>query len=431
MHTLVALPYRALAAAAEAATALVPPTSTGKLARAFAERRAALAQVTGWATAERRRERPLLWVHAPSVGEGLMARPILERARAERPELQLAYSWFSPSAGRFARALAVDVASVLPFDTPGNAEAMLDALAPRALVFTRSDVWPVLAERAARLGIPVALVSAALTAASSRGVWSRLVLADAYRALSAVGAVGDDDAERLVALGVDRQRIVVTGDTRYDQVLARAAATDLGGTLLGPLAAGSAERPWVVAGSTWPADEAALLRAWGRLARSGTGPRLLIAPHEPTDAHCTPIVRWAAEAGLTLARQGAAGAPTSDVVLVDRMGVLGDLYALAAMAYVGGGFHAAGLHSVVEPAAFGVPVVVGPRHAGSRDAARLLAAGGARQVADAAELGVALGRWLQDGAARIAAGAAARGVVEGGRGATTRSWALITPLLDR
>lgn len=431
MHPLVALPYCALAAAADAATALVPRASEGKLARAFAERRGAVDHIAAWAAAHRRREQPLLWVHAPSVGEGLMARPILDRARAERPALQLAYSWFSPSAAPFGRALAVDVAGMLPFDTPGNAEAMLDALAPRTLAFTRSDVWPVLAEHAARRSIPVALVSAAVTAASSRGGWARLVLADAYRLLSAVGAVSDDDAERLVALGVHRDRIVVTGDTRYDQVLARSAAADLGGTLLSPLAADLAERPWVVAGSTWPADEAALLPAWGRLARAGAGPRLLVAPHEPTEAHCAPIVAWAASAGLTLARLGAPGAPTADVVLVDRVGVLGDLYALAAVAYIGGGFHAAGLHSVVEPAAFGVPVLVGPRHESSRDAARLLAAGGARHAADAAQLGLELGRWLHEGTARVAAGSAARRVVEAGRGATEKSWAMLSQLLDR
>ena len=239
------------------------------------------------------------------------------------------------------------------------------------------------------------------------------------------------DAERLVALGVRADRITVTGDTRYDQVLARAAAADRASELLAPLEAGSAERPWLVAGSTWPADEAPLLRAWGRFARAGTGARLLIAPHEPSEAHCAPIVAWAASAGLALERLGAPRASRADVVLVDRVGVLGDLYALARVAYVGGGFHDAGLHSVVEPASFGVPVIVGTQHTRSRDAMRLLALGGAAAVADAAALEGRLGEWFGDAAACAAAGAAARVVVESGRGATEKSWALLAPRLGR
>lgn len=431
MHPLAALPYRVIAAAAQAATRFVSSDADSKLARTFAERRDALQHFTDWAHGHRADGRGLLWMHAPSVGEGLMARPILEHAAQVAPELQLAYSWLSPSARTFGTALAVDVAGALPFDTTDNAGAMLDALKPSALVYSRADVWPMLTEAAARRGVPLALVSAALGRGSSRGLWSRLVLADAYSALDAVGAVDPSDAERLVALGVRADRITVTGDTRYDQVLARAAAADRASELLAPLEAGSAERPWLVAGSTWPADEAPLLRAWGRFARAGTGARLLIAPHEPSEAHCAPIIAWARGAGLVLECLGAPRASRADVVLVDRVGVLGDLYALARVAYVGGGFHDAGLHSVVEPASFGVPVIVGTQHTRSRDAMRLLALGGAAAVADAAALEGRLGEWFGDAAACAAAGAAARVVVESGRGATEKSWALLAPLLGR
>ncbi len=430
MHPLAALPYRVIAAAAQAATSFVSSNADGKLARTFAERRDALQHFTAWAHARRVDGRGLLWMHAPSVGEGLMARPILEHARRVAPALQLAYSWFSPSARTFGASLAVDVAGALPFDTTDNAGAMLDALKPSALVYSRADVWPVLTEVAARRSVPLALVSAALSDGSSRGLWSRVVLADAYGALDAVGAVEALDAERLVALGVRADRITITGDTRYDQVLARAADADRASALLAPLGADSAERPWLVAGSTWPADEAPLLRAWGRFARAGTGARLLIAPHEPSEAHCAPIIAWAQGAGLVLEHLGAPRASRADVVLVDRVGVLGDLYALARVAYVGGGFHDAGLHSVVEPASFGVPVIVGPQHTRSRDAMRLIATGGAVAAGPAALEGQ-LREWLGDADACDAAGAAARQVVESGRGATEKSWALLTPLLSR
>jgi 3-deoxy-D-manno-octulosonic-acid transferase len=115
--------------------------------------------------------------------------------------------------------------------------------------------------------------------------------------------------------------------------------------------------------------------------------------------------------------------------VVDRVGVLGDLYARADVAFVGGGFHTAGLHSAIEPAAFGAPVVFGPGHHMSREAGLLLAAGGGTAVRDVETLRHALVRLLRDQTARGEAGGAAREIVARERGATARSVALITGVL--
>ncbi|HEU4630028.1 MAG TPA: glycosyltransferase N-terminal domain-containing protein [Gemmatimonadaceae bacterium] len=427
MDALARLLYAAAGQAARGAAAATP-SGGGKLLRAVAARRGIRARYAAWARERRDPSRPLLWMHAPSVGEGLQARPVLERFRQRRPELQLAYTHFSPSAERFARGLDVDFADYLPFDTAADARHALDALRPSALVFSKLDVWPMLSTAAHRRGIPLGLVSATLAAGSSRsrGVAARL-LRQAYAALDLVGAIDEADARRLVALGVREHAITVTGDTRYDQVWARAQAADRTGPLLAPLAS---DRPTLVAGSTWPADERALLPAWVVLRRQLRGARLVIAPHEPTSAHLTPVERWASDTGLRLARLDAADATAADVILVDRVGVLGDLYALADVAFVGGGFHAAGLHSVLEPAAFGAPVLFGPRHTNSRDAGILIAAGGAVAAVDASALATALIAWLGDLPTAAAAGAAARTVVESGLGAAERSYALVEQLLN-
>jgi len=168
--------------------------------------------------------------------------------------------------------------------------------------------------------------------------------------------------------------------------------------------------------------------AWEALLSEVPSARLLIAPHEPTPSHLEPLASWASLAGLDAAPLGAA-TPETDVVLVDRVGVLADLYALADVAYVGGGFHRAGLHSVVEPAAFGVPVLVGPGHPGSRDATRLLAAGAAVGVDDAGALTAALAIALTEPDTRARAGAAALRVVAEERGAAARSVALVEQLM--
>ena len=412
--------------------AAVAPAGDGKLTRTLRARRGIRRRYEAWGASGRDAERPLLWMHAPSVGEGLQARPVLELARRARPDLQLAYTFFSPSAEAFARSLDVDFAEYLPFDTGGDAAAALDALRPAALVFSKLDVWPRLVEVAAARGVRLGLASATMSAASSRGgPFARLALRDAYARLHAVGAISEDDAARLAALGVARSRIRVTGDTRYDQAWRRAERVDRASALLAPLAD---PRFTLVAGSTWPADEAPLLEAWLAVRRQNAHARLVIAPHEPTPEHLAPIERWAQTNRLPLIRLSQstdAGAHGADVVLVDRVGVLGDLYALGSAAFVGGGFHAAGLHSVLEPAAFGLPVCFGPQHASSRDAGLLIAAGGAVTAGTPRVLAEQLRRWMTSEALRTHAGTAARDVVRAGLGADTRTWALIEGLLGR
>ena len=158
--------------------------------------------------------------------------------------------------------------------------------------------------------------------------------------------------------------------------------------------------------------------------------RVIIAPHEPTAQHVEPIERWAAQAGLSLARVDSMDAARSDVVLVDRFGVLGDLYALATITFVGGGFHGAGLHSVLEPASFGAPVLFGPQHHKSRDALMLIAANGARAVASAAQIASVMTELLSDAARARLVGDNARETVRRGIGAAAKSLALVERLMS-
>ena len=420
------LAYEAIARLATKLATIAPATDA-KLVRTFHARRGLGDRYEGWGAEHRDPARPLLWMHAPSVGEGLQARPVLELVRQRRPEVQLAYTHFSPSAAGFAAALKVDFRDYLPFDTLAAGRQALDAIRPTALVFAKLDVWPQLVQSAGDRGVALGMISATLPASSSRraGIAGRFLQA-AYARLDAVGAIDADDAGRLVDLGVRPDAIEVTGDTRYDQVWARAAAADRTGPLLAPL---SSERPTLVAGSTWEADERALLPAWLAMRATHAGARMIIAPHEPTAAHLEPIERWARAAGLSLARLGALEADRAEIVLVDRVGVLGELYALADVAFVGGGFHRAGLHSVLEPAAYGAPVLFGPWHEGSRDAGLLVAAGGGFATADSRALEARLGELLASPAARQAAGRQALETVRAGLGAAERSYALIERLL--
>jgi 3-deoxy-D-manno-octulosonic-acid transferase len=411
------------------AAALFAPAGGGKLLATFRARRGIRERYQQWQRDSRVHTRPLMWMHASSVGEGLQARPVLELLRSGRPELQLAYTFFSPSAEAFARSLDVDFAEYLPFDSRGDARASLDALSPRVLAISKLDVWPAHIAEARARGVRTALLSATLAERSGRrsriaGAFTR----GAYAAFDAVGAVDEADAVRLVQLGVREKAITVTGDTRYDQVWARAQPNASRDALLAPL---RSDRLTLVAGSTWHADERHLLAAWIALRAQVPDARLIIAPHEPTYLHLGHLERWAASNKLSFARVSALprGAE-ADVILVDGVGLLGDLYALADVAFVGGGFHSAGLHSVLEPAAFGVPVIFGPQHEMSRDAAAIIAADAGGSVTDFSAIAARLEALLTRPETRAAEGERARAIVENGRGASARSVALVHGLLD-
>jgi 3-deoxy-D-manno-octulosonic-acid transferase len=404
----------------------VVPAGKSKFRRGVSGRRGLVDRYERWGATARDAARPLVWFHAPSVGEGLQALPVIEFLRARRPDIQIAYTFYSPSAEQFAKSVRADFTDYLPFDTFDHAAAVVSALRPSALVYSKLDIWPALTERAAAARVPVGVISATLPESSGRrGFFARALLGDAYHSIDRVGAIDEADAERLRQQGVRGDRVAVTGDTRFDQVWARAQLTS---PLVQRL---RSSRPTLVAGSTWPSDEEHLLAAWTTIRDKIPDARLVVAPHETSDAHLRSIEGWARSRALTLARIDASGAQSADVILVDRFGMLGDLYALADVAYVGGGFHSEGLHSILEPAAFGAPVVFGPRHEKSREAAKLVQAGGGAVVTGVADLTIRLGYWLGSVPARDAAGASARAMVQDGLGAAERSYELVMALLAR
>jgi len=422
----------------------------GKLGRAIRGRRGAVRVLADWARRAREPARPLVWFHAASVGEGRQAEAVLARLRAARPSWQLAYTFSSPSAARWAGTLAVDVAGYVPFDTPGETAAALDALRPAALIFSATDVWPELVRQASARRVAMGLVSATMAPTSSRrGAAARWLLRPAYAALDRVGAIGEADAAALERAGVPRTRLAITGDTRHDAAAARLAALRADAPHLAALRGdGRDRRPVLVAGSTWPSDERVLMPALRAAQRAGAQFRLVIAPHEPTPEHlaaldgkldyCMPPEMRRVRLSALLASPDSQPLGTRnsasrnwDALVVDEVGVLAELYAAASLAYVGGGFHRKGLHSVIEPAAAGVPVLFGPRWHGSRDARLLLDAGAAKAARDRRELAAAVTGWLQDETARASAARAARAVVERGRGAADRSVQLVIDLVER
>ena len=362
--------------------------------------------------------RGAVWTHAASVGEALAAAPIVRRLRVARPQVPLVLTHTSPAAATWPAGWDVDYADYLPLDTPRAMDAMLDALTPVLLVLTRAEVWPELVSAALRHGVPVALVGATVSARSQRLRWpARPALRPLYAALGYVGAVSPGDQERLRRLGARAAALEVTGDPRHDQVLER--IPDL--HPMRPLETWAAGGDVLVAGSTDARDATILLAAFAALRPAHPAARLLLCPHDPGAGPTAHLLALAHRAGVPAApwrgtgdaAVGAGPEREAACVVVERLGVLADLYLLGRMAYVGGGFGRRGVHAVIEPAAYGLPIVVGPRGLAG-DARALLDAGGAVSLpahGAAAALGSIWRRWLADEAARVRTGLAARGAL--------------------
>lgn len=375
----------------------------------------------------------MAWFHAPSVGEGLQARAVVEAFRAQRPDVQVAFTHFSPSAATFAATVSADFRDYLPYDRPLDVERVLTGLKPDILVFTKLDLWPELAVRASQHGVKVAMVAATVSPMSSRLRWpARLATQSGYASLSLAGAISSADAARLVRLGCAADRIIITGDPRVDSVLGIVDAMPADDPLRRLADPGAT----LVAGSTWPEDERILLAAFAAVRAQRGDARLILVPHDPKAEHLEGIIAAAAAAGLdaperlSTTKEGSRPA----VVIVDRLGVLARLYATGGIAYVGGGWGRDGIHSVLEPAAWGRPVIIGPRDRGSRDAQLLEGAGGlvrlpGKELAVAALTAQWLS-WLANPAERNTAGQAARAALTAERGAAWRSAELVAALIE-
>lgn len=357
---------------------------------------------------------------------------VVEALRTARPEVQVVFTHFSPSAEALAARMPAEAVDYLPWDLPSPMRTSLDAVRPGLVVFTKTEVWPVLVADAERRGVPTALVGGSLPPGAGRARWpARLLLRPTWSRMSLVAAIDAEDARGFASLGVRPDVIHVTGDPGIDSAAARAGAADPEASYLEPFHRTTA--PTVVAGSTWPADEAVLLPAL-RDTRGRTGAvRVVVAPHEPTPGHVEALVRRLGAGGwrpVTLSEVERSGLEGRDAVVVDRVGVLAHLYTVATVAYVGGGFHDAGLHSVLEPAAAGVPLAFGPRHRNARAAADLVGVGGARVGTDRARLADIFSTWLLDPRQRDYAATAARGYIQRHAGAADRSARLLLSLLE-
>ncbi len=373
-----------------------------------------------------------IWIHAVSVGEALAARALAAELKAMYPRRRLFVSTTTVAGQQVARQNVqhVDEVFYFPFDLGPIVRRTLRLVRPRLFVMMETEIWPHLLRRCRETGVRTMLVNGRISARSYpryqlvRPLFRR-VLAD----IDSFCVQNDESRRRLVDLGADPGRITVTGSLKFDSL--RDPAATHGDDRVLRFFRISENRPVIVAGSTMRGEEAAVLDAFGHVRGSATRALLVIAPRHPE--RFSEVEGLAVEAGFRTVRRSELpidGEPRADVVVLDTIGELAQIYQIATAVFVGGSLVDEGGHNILEPALFGKPIVFGPHMQNFAEiAAAFLGARAAVQVRDAADLEQTLRHLLTDAGERARLGAAARAIVEANRGAGEKTLAEITRLL--
>lgn len=376
-------------------------------------------------------ERPL-WLHCASVGEVLAAKPLIEALRQAYPRRPLIITTMTATGAERALALASADAAIhhyfVPLDFPGAARRFVARLNPTLAIFFETELWPNLLTACERRGVPVAVVNGRLSERAFVGYRKiRWLMNDALSQVDWLGAKSEEDAERFRWLGMAAGKTQVTGSLKFD-IDADDKAFKVSKRLLSSLAG----RPVWVAGSTHPGEDERLLGAHRRLRETLSDALLILVPRHPQRFEAAAALCRAE--GFTLGRRSRGETPDAGtaVYLGDTMGELQALYGVGQLAFVGGSLVPVGGHNLLEPAAFGVPVISGPHLANFSDVAEVMREADALvEVADEAALAAALAHLLADRVARRRLGDAGRRVVEANRGALARTMAGLEALLPK
>ena len=382
-------------------------------------------------------DRPV-WFHVSSVGEYEQAKPVITALAREFPQIPVAVSFTSPSGLKYAshketigNGSNIKFMDYLPIDFVENSRFCLDTINPRLLVFVKFDLWPNLIWEATAKRVPTVLIDATLSKSSYRcSRLGRSFYRAVYDDLDEILAISEQDAERFKQSIPEHQGITVMGDTRFDRVVERKRSTNANGVA----DIDTEGRFVIIAGSTWPKDEVHLLDARQRLSNQHKNLLIILAPHEPTKERVDALLGWARAYGLTAATlsnkddiKNANG--NASILVVDSVGVLAEIYKVADVAYVGGSF-STGVHSVIEPAIMGIPIVFGPVHNNSFEALKLLSHEAAVEVSNGKDILNAFNELIQNDVRRINMGTRAKSFVESQLGATSRCMATIRKYLE-
>lgn len=362
------------------------------------------------------RRKKMVWFHQSSMGEFEQAKPIISRLY-ETGKVNIIITFFSPSGYENSKNYPyAHIISYIPFDTPYFANRFLTIVKPHLAVFMRYDIWPNFIWQLNNKKVPAFVVDATMRFDSKR----KLPVAKnfhhkLFNDLTSILAVSKDDVENFRAFGLNKVNLKAVGDTRFDRVFEKSKSAKARKLLSEDFFNG---KKVIVAGSSWEADENVFLPAFLKLAQKDPDVLLIIVPHEPTVMHLEKLENFLTNQMDSIRFSYLAQNYKGErIIIVDSIGILLTLYYYADIAYVGGSFKQ-GVHNVLEPAVYGIPVIYGPKHTTSREAKQMLELGNGIMVKNKRDVYRALRRLTSNEEERARLGSISRKFIEDNLGAT-------------
>lgn len=353
---------------------------------------------------------PVIWMHCASLGEFEQGRPLIEKIRSAYPMYQVVISFFSPSGYEIQKNFkGADHVFYLPQDSPSNAKKFIELIRPTLVLWIKYEFWYYYLHELKKNNIPTLLISGAFRESqpffkSYGRFWRKMLTYFSYYFVQ-------NEPSKILLEDITIKNVIVSGDTRFDRVIAIAESFD--------------NVPWlkefcgdhkvIVAGSTWEDDEAELIH----YAKANQHIKFIIAPHE-IDKENLRDVKKEFHGSIFYSELDENTMQNTNTIIIDNIGMLSRLYKYAHIAYVGGGFGYDGLHNILEAAVYGRPVLFGPEVDKNFEAAELMEWGGGMIIKNALELENILTRLFGDEAELKQRGAAAKNYVYSNAGATKK-----------
>jgi len=316
-------------------------------------------------------EENLIWMHCASLGEFEQGRPIIERLKQRDPEIKVLITFFSPSGYEVRKDYEhASYVYYLPQDSKANARRFLEIVQPRMAIFVKYEYWLHYLNELKQANIPTFLICARFREDQIFFKWYGGMFRKAIAALNKIFV--QDETSKVLAESIGLTNTVIGGDTRYD----RASETVRDVVEVDGLADFVKDETVFIGGSTWPIDEQFILPF---INVSAEKLKFILAPHEVNDKHIKDIEKSLDVPYIKYSEIADGDVASARVLIIDNIGMLSNLYQYGHIAYVGGGFTGA-LHNILEPAAFGMPVIYGPKFDKFPEADALIETGGGFSV---------------------------------------------------
>jgi len=329
-----------------------------------------------------------IWFHSASLGEYEQGLPVIEKIKEKHPSHKIIVTFFSPSGYEVRKNNTVaDVTIYLPLDTKSNAKRFLKLVHPEFAFFIKYEFWLNYLKELEKSKTPTYLISGIFRDNQMFFKWYGGFYRKALNAFTYFFVQNESSKQKIESLGF--KNVIVSGDTRFDRVnaiLERDNRLDF-------IENFKNNQPTIVVGSSWPKDEVLIA---DYINQAPENVKFIIAPHNIKPDQISDLLSKITKSTILFSEKENKDLSNYNVLIIDTIGILTKIYSYGTIAYVGGGFGNPGIHNILEPATFGIPIVIGPNYSKFAEAVDLVKIGGCMPISTSEELKVVFDQLLND-----------------------------------